>query len=95
MPGEFHVSPVEGSERYFLFERDGIVALAERTESGFGRPGSPGIVSEQGFATLIWRGERAYFVAHDFERPATAEQVESIRQFSADLEEQLRNLMAR
>ena len=31
MPGEFHVSAVEGSERYFLFERDGIVALAERT----------------------------------------------------------------
>jgi hypothetical protein len=94
MPGEFHVTAVEGSDRYVMFERDGIVALAERGESGFSRPGSPGIVGEQGFATLVWRGAQAFFVARDFEQPATAEQIETVRRFSADLEERLRQLSA-
>ena len=92
MAGEFHVTAVEGSDRYVLFERDGIVALAERSETGFGRPGSAGIVGEQGFAALVWRGAQAFFVARNFEQPATAEQIDSVRQFSADLEERLPEL---
>lgn len=94
MAGEFHVTAVEGSDRYFLFERDGIVALAERGETGFGRPGSPGIIVDRGFAALVWRGDRGFFVAHDFEQSATPEQIEQVRRFSADLEVRLREVNA-
>ncbi|HLJ16004.1 MAG TPA: hypothetical protein VKV15_16010 [Bryobacteraceae bacterium] len=90
MNGDFHAVPVPGSDRYVLFERAGFVALAERKENGFGRPGSAGILTEHGFAVLVWRGQQPMFVARNFEQPATPEQVESLRRFSAELEDHLR-----
>ena len=67
------------------FERDGFIAVVERTPEGFGGIGSPGILTGKGFAALIRRGERSYFVAKNFEQEASPEQVESLRRFAADL----------
>jgi hypothetical protein len=74
---------------HYVFERDGFVALVERTRDGFGGIGSAGILTGTGFAALIRRGDRAYFVAKNFEREASLEQAELLRRFSADLKSAL------
>jgi len=70
---------------YYVFERDGFVALVERTPDGFGSIGSAGILTGNGFAALIHRGRSSYFVARNFEQEAQPEQVEAIKRFSRDL----------
>jgi len=71
---------------HFIFERGGFVAFVERRESGFGHIGSPGLMTERGFAALVWRGEQPFFVGKGFEQAGTAEQVAALRAFAADLE---------
>jgi hypothetical protein len=70
---------------HYIFERDGFVALVERKPDGFGGVGSAGILTGNGFAALVRRGERSYFVARNFEQEAAPEQVAALRRFSADL----------
>jgi hypothetical protein len=74
---------------HFIFERDGFVAFVERraepAENPFGNIGSPGLMTERGFAALVWRGDQAVFVGKGFEQPASAEQVQTIRAFASDL----------
>ena len=74
---------------HYVFERDGFVALVERTPDGFGGIGSAGILTGNGFAALILRGGRSYFVAKNFEQEATLEQVASLKRFSLDLKSAL------
>lgn len=74
---------------HFIFERDGFIALVERRNNGFGNAGAPGLLCQQGMALLIWRAERAYFVAKGFEREAALEEVEKLRSFSEDLKKSL------
>jgi hypothetical protein len=75
---------------HFIFERDGFVAFVERREDSFGNIGAPGLMTERGFAALIWRGDQAFFVGKGFEQPASPEQVQKIRAFGADLANALR-----
>ena len=70
---------------HFILERDGFVAFVERREGGFGNIGTPGLMTERGFAALIWRGDRGFFAGKGFEQAATAEQVAQIRAFTTDL----------
>jgi hypothetical protein len=70
---------------HFILERDGFVAFVERREQAFGNIGAPGLMTEKGFAPLIWRGDQARFVGKGFEEPATAEQVQKMRAFATDL----------
>jgi hypothetical protein len=70
---------------HYVFERDGFVALVERTPSGFGGVGSAGILTGSGFAALIRRGDQFYFVARNFEREAPPAEVDRLRSFSSDL----------
>jgi hypothetical protein len=72
-----------------LFERDGFVALVERRDDGFGNIGAAGILIEERFAALVYRGDDAYFVAKNIERKATREQVSALRSFQVDLERAL------
>jgi hypothetical protein len=74
---------------HYVFERDGFVALVERTPDGFGGIGSAGILTGKGFAALVHRGTRSYFVAKDFEQQAQPEQVAALKRFSADLKSAL------
>lgn len=71
---------------HFVFERDGFVALVERTPQGFGNIGSAGRLTGKGIAVLVWRDERPFFVAKGFEQQATPGEVEQLRRFSTDVE---------
>jgi hypothetical protein len=82
-------SSLEGLDRHVVFWRDGYAALVERRENGFGKVGTAGLVTAQGLAMLVWRGEQPFFVARGFEEPATAEQVEGARRLNADLAQAL------
>lgn len=75
---------------HYVFARDGFAALVEKRDGGFGNAGTPGLVTEQGFAALLWRGEQGVFTGRGFELLATAEQVTAIRAFDRDLNEALR-----
>jgi hypothetical protein len=70
---------------HFLFVRGGFVSLVERREKGFGNVGTPGLMIEQGFAALVWRGGEAFFVGKGYERRAEAEEVAALRAFDQDL----------
>ena len=76
-------------DSHFIFERDGFVAFVERRSDtaghSFGSIGAPGLMTERGFAALIWRGGQAFFVAKGFEAQASTEEIDKIRKFSADL----------
>jgi len=74
---------------HYVFERDGFVALVERTPEGFGGVGSAGLLTGSGFAALIRRGDRAYFVAKNFEQEAPPAQVSALQTFSSDLKSAL------
>jgi hypothetical protein len=72
---------------HFVFERDGFVALVERTPSGFGNIGAPGLLAgPAGFAALVWREGEPWFVARGFSQRASEGQVTAIRGFARDLE---------
>ena len=75
---------------HFILERDGFVAFVERREEAFGNIGAPGLMTDRGYAALIWRGDQAFFVGKGFEEPASPEQVEKVRAFASDLEAALR-----
>ena len=76
---------------HYVFSRDGFIALVDRTPQGFGGVGSAGILTGNGFAALVHRDDRSYFVARNFEQEAQPEQVEALRRFSADLKTALAN----
>ena len=75
---------------HYVFARDGFASLVEKRDGGFGNIGAPGMVTEQGFAALLWRGKQGVFVGRGFEQLATDEQVAAIRSFDRDLNEALR-----
>jgi hypothetical protein len=77
-------------EKHFIFERDGFIALVERTAAGFGSVGTAGLLTDRGLAPLVWRGTDAWFVARGLEQRAMPEQVDSLRSFQSDLEAALR-----
>ena len=45
---------------HFILERDGFVAFVERREEAFGNIGAAGLMTERGFAALIWRGDQPF-----------------------------------
>ena len=75
---------------HFILERDGFVAFVERREEAFGNIGAPGLMTDRGYAALIWRGDQAFFVGKGFEAPASREQGEKVRAFASDLAAALR-----
>ena len=48
-----------GVTSHFILERDGFVAFVERKGDDFGNIGAPGLMTEKGFAALVWRSGRA------------------------------------
>ncbi len=84
----FQIIPADITS-HFIVERDGFVAFIERRENNFGNIGSPGRMTERGYAALIWRGEQAFFVGKGFEQPASAEEIRKLRAFACDLEQAL------
>jgi hypothetical protein len=70
---------------HYLFARDNLVALVERTPDGFGSIGSTGLMTERGLAYLVWREEQVFLAGKGFEQQATDEEVAAVERFSADL----------
>ncbi len=75
-----------GTSSHVIVEREGFVAFIERRDTGLGNIGAPGLVTEQGFAALVWREGRAFFVGKGFEQAASDQQVQALRTFANDLE---------
>ncbi len=82
---EIELVPVPGMGRHVVFARNGYASLVERRTDGFGQIGAAGLVTGGGFAALVWREERPWFVGRGFEQAASEEQVASLRRFAADL----------
>jgi len=80
----FQIVPADLAS-HILVERDGLVALIERRDGNFGNIGAPGLMTERGFAALVWRTDQAFLVGKGFEQPATAEQVQKLRDFAREL----------
>jgi hypothetical protein len=70
---------------HYLFARDNLVALVERTPEGYGSIGSTGIWTGRGIAYLVWRDGQAFLTGKGFEQPATDQEVAAVRKFSDDL----------
>ena len=85
----FQFVPALEITTHYVIERDGIVSLVERAEDGFGGIGSPGLLTEKGFAALVRSGEGAFFIAKGYREPASDQQIRKIRAFSADLQRAL------
>jgi hypothetical protein len=70
-----------------MFMRDDLVVLAQLDQdAGRGSLGSAGIMTENGLAFLLWSESGPVLAAHGGKQvPATAEQVDRIQRFSADL----------
>jgi len=66
--------PIVDLPRHFVFECDEFVALVENVDGRFGGVGSPGLMTERGFAPLIQRPAGPAFVCKDYELPATPDQ---------------------
>jgi hypothetical protein len=75
---------------HFILERDGFVSFVERRDDAFGNIGTAGLMTERGFAALMWRGDQAFFVGKGFEQPASADEVQKIRAFATDLANAIR-----
>jgi hypothetical protein len=80
------ILPLAEISTHFVFERDGFIALVERRGEAFGKAGAPGLLMTKGMAQLVWRGERALFVAKGWERAAEDHEVAALRAFGSDLE---------
>ena len=75
-----------------IYVRDHCIAAVGGTDSG--NQGSTGLMTEQGLAYLVWRDGQPYLAAKGGETPATPEQVETIRKFSADLSNALNTALS-
>jgi hypothetical protein len=83
------IVPAPGLERYLLLEKEGLYALVEHTPGGFGAVGSPGIMTEQGFAPLILGGKECAFVCKSYRQTATRDEVTAVRSFFTQLKQAL------
>jgi hypothetical protein len=85
MAAGIELVPFDGITSHYVLARGGFVSLVEKRAGGFGNIGAPGIMTEKGFACLVWRGPDAVFVAKGLEQAASADQVAGLRQFGDDL----------
>ena len=74
-----------------IYVRDNCVAAVGGTHGN--NQGSTGMMTEQGLAYLVWRDGLPYLAAKGGETPATPEQLETIRKFSADLKSALKSAL--
>jgi hypothetical protein len=81
------ILPVPEIASHFVLERKGCVVLVERREDGFGAAGSPGALSEKGFAALVQRDGRDWFIGRNESREATDAEASEARGLYRDLRE--------
>jgi hypothetical protein len=87
--GGFCIVPTPGVDRYFLIEKGDYYALVQRTPTGLGEVGSPGIMTPQGFAPLVQSDNECAFVCRSYRHAASPAQVASARDFFTQLKQAL------
>ena len=90
--GSTGIQLLSETRSHYLFVRDNLIALVERTPEGFGSIGGTGMWTVRGIAYLVWRDGRAFLAGKGFEQPATEEEVVAVRSFSEDLKTSLCSL---
>ena len=83
--GSTGIELVSETPTHYLFARDNLIALVERTPEGCGSIGATGILTGRGLAYLVWKEGQALLAGKGFQQPATDEEVAAVRMFSADL----------
>lgn len=79
------ILPVPEIGTHFVLERNGCIVLAERREDGFGALGSPGSLSEKGFAALVVRDGHDWFIGKNELREASDTEASEARRLYRDL----------
>ncbi len=77
------------SSRHYLLARGEAIVLVERKGDECGSIGSAGMMTERGLAYLVWRDGGAVLAAKGGEIEATAEQIATLKGFSADVKSAL------
>ena len=90
--GSTGIQLLSETRSHYMFARDNLIALVERTPDGFGSIGGTGMWTGRGIAYLIWREGRPFLTGKGFEQPATEEEVAAVRRFSEDLKASLCSL---
>ena len=88
--GSTGIQLLSETRSYAMFARDNLLALVERTATGYGSIGGTGVWTDRGLAYLIWRDGQALLAGKGFEQLATEEHVAAVRRFSEDLKAALR-----
>jgi hypothetical protein len=81
------ILPVPEIASHFVLERKGCVVLVERREDGFGAAGSPGALSGTGFAALVRRDGRDWFIGRSESREATEAEADDARRLYREIRE--------
>jgi len=85
----FDIAPLPNVTGHAVLTRDGYAALVPVRDGEFGGAGAPGIITEDGLAPLVWRGEEAWFVRKAFERRATQGEIDAVQAFLRDVKKSL------
>lgn len=86
---DIKILPLAEIQSHFVFERDGCAVLVERRAQGFGGVGGPGLLTSTGFAALVDRDGRPWFVGKVEQREATPEEAAAARRLFTDLKSAL------
>jgi hypothetical protein len=87
--GSTGIQLISETRTHYMFVRDNLIALVERTPEGFGSIGGTGLLTDRGLAYLVFRDGQAFLAGKGFEQPATPEQIAQVRKFSEDLKSAL------
>jgi hypothetical protein len=86
----FNIQWMFNESGYAVFTRGDLVAVSNFVNGGVASLGSTGIMTDNGLSYLTWRDGRPVLSAHGGkEMPASEEQAECIRCFSAELKRAL------
>ena len=80
-----NIQVVSEGDYFCVFVRDTCLAMAPCDQGEFTGVGSTGISSEQGLGYLVLRNGEYLLAGSKFEIPASAEDVQKVQRFSADL----------
>jgi len=81
----FDIAPIPSVTGHAVLTREGYAALVPVRGGEFGAAGAPGIITPDGLAPLVWRGEEAWFVRKGFERRATQGEIDAVQAFLRDV----------
>lgn len=83
------IIPSSDISNHLVFARGDFAALVRRTPTGLGQAGSPGRITDHGFAPLVHQPSGPAFAVKQHVTPASDADLADLRAFLADLEQAL------